>query len=87
MSYAKTVNQALGADATATAPTVKETLHDALDSEPVATVSAIAMTYHGYKRTGSLIWALIYGAAGKWFPIETVPLAFAQGFGKKKECP
>lgn len=62
-------------------------LRDFLNSEPVSTASAIAMTYHGYKRTGSIVWALLWGAMGKWFPIETVPVAIAQGFGQKKACP
>ncbi len=62
-------------------------LRDALNTDPVSTASAIALTYHGYKRTGSLVWALVYGLAGKWFPIEAVPIALAQGFGQKKACP
>lgn len=46
----------------------------------VATVASGAMVYHGYKRTGSVLWALVYGLAG---PLA-VPFALAQGFGKKK---
>lgn len=61
-------------------------LHDKLNSDPVTTAAAAAMAYHGYKRTGSLTWALVYALAGKWFPIEAVPIALAQGFGQKKEC-
>lgn len=61
-------------------------LRDRLNSEPVSTAAAVALVYHGYKRTGSILWALVYGAAGKWFPIEAVPIAVAQGFGTKKEC-
>ena len=30
-----------------------------VSSDTVSTVSMVALTYHGYKRTGSLIWALI----------------------------
>lgn len=62
-------------------------LRDALNSDNMSTAAAIAMTYHGYKRTGSLLWAMIYGLAGREFPIETVPLALAQGFAQKKACP
>lgn len=62
-------------------------LRDTINSEPVSTASAIALTYHGYKRTGSIIWALIYGALGKWKPVVAVPIAVAQGFGNKKVCP
>lgn len=54
-------------------------------SPALKTAAAVAMTYHGYKRTGSLMWALIYGAAGKLVPLIAVPVAAAQGFGQKKE--
>jgi len=62
-------------------------LRDAVNSEPVSTGAAILLTYHGYKRTGSLAWALVYGLAGKWFPVEAVPIAIAQGLGQRKPCP
>jgi hypothetical protein len=70
----------------AAAPAQEMSLHDKLNSDPVTTAAAAAMAYHGYKRTGSLTWALVYALAGKWFPIEAVPIALAQGFGQKKEC-
>jgi hypothetical protein len=56
-------------------------------SEPVKTASAIALTYHGYKRTGSIVWALLYGLAGRTVPVAAVPIALAQGFGQRKACP
>lgn len=59
-------------------------LRDKLTSEPVSTVSAVALTYHGYKRTGSILWALVYGLAGRVIPLVAVPVSVAQGFGKKK---
>jgi hypothetical protein len=62
-------------------------LRNTLTSESLRTASAIALTYHGYRRTGSLVWALIYGLAGKWFPVGAVPIALAQGFGQRKPCP
>lgn len=62
------------------------TLRGAINSEPVSTAAAAALVYHGYRRTGSLTWALIYGLAGRWFPLGAVPVALAQGFGAKKEC-
>lgn len=62
-------------------------LSDAINSPTVSTAAALALTFHGYRRTGSLIWALVYGIAGKVFPIEAVPIALAQGFGQKKPCP
>lgn len=49
--------------------------------------AAVALIYHGYKRTGSLALALLYGLAGRYVPTVAVPVALAQGFGKKKECP
>jgi len=62
-------------------------LSAAINSEPVSTASAILLTYHGYARTGSLFWALVWGALGKWKPIYAVPVAVAQGLGHKKACP
>lgn len=72
---------------TAPARTRPFNLRDALTSEPVKTASAIALTYHGYRRTGSIIWALLYGLAGRAVPIAAVPISLAQGFGQKKSCP
>lgn len=82
--------RAVGDDAAPASAVVAErpfSLHDAVNSEPVSTASALLLTYHGYRRTGSLFWALVYGAAGKWFPLEAVPIAVAQGFAAKKACP
>jgi hypothetical protein len=62
-------------------------LRDRLTSEPVKTAAAIALTYHGYRRTGSLVWALVYGLAGRLVPVAAVPISLAQGFGQKKPCP
>lgn len=44
--------------------------------------SVAASTYHGYKRTGSVGWALAWGAAGSIAPIITPTIAVAQGFAK-----
>jgi len=62
-------------------------LRGALTSEPVKTAAAIALTYHGYRRTGSILWALLYGLAGRLVPVAAVPIALAQGYGQKKACP
>lgn len=43
-----------------------------------------ASVYHGYKRNRSVGWALVWGAAGAFFPIVTPAIALAQGFGKRK---
>lgn len=84
------VLQSIGDDAPVavapTPPSARFDLRDAINSEVVSTASAIALTYHGYRRTGSIFWALIYGLAGKVFPIEAVPIAIGQGFAQKKEC-
>jgi len=39
--------------------------------------------YHGYKRNKSVGWAIWWGLMGGIFPVVTVPVAFAQGFGKR----
>jgi len=73
-------------DAAPVAPP-RSSIHDIVASEGVSTAATIALTYHGYKRTGSLVWALIYGMAGRWFPVVAVPVSLAQGFGERKPCP
>lgn len=71
----------------AASSTPARSLRDTLNSDPVSTAAAAALVYHGYRRTGSILWALLYGVAGKVFPIEAVPIALAQGFAQKKACP
>lgn len=44
-----------------------------------------ASAYHGYKRNNSTGWAIWWGLMGGLFPIITVPVAFAQGFGKRSK--
>ena len=63
---------------------VNLTLIPDIPSKTVKLASSIALTYHGYARTGSVLWALIYGLAGRLVPIAAVPIAVAQGFGEKK---
>ena len=48
----------------------------------LAVVGTAAGAYHGYKRTGSTGWAIGWALAGGLFPIITIPVALAQGFGK-----
>lgn len=39
--------------------------------------------YHGYKRSnGSIGWTIGWALLGGLFPIITIPVAYAQGFGK-----
>ncbi len=40
--------------------------------------------YHGYKRDRSVGWAIAWGLLGGAFPIVTIPVSIAQGFGKPK---
>ncbi len=67
-------------------PAPTPSLRGFINSEPVSTAAAVALTYHGYKRTGSILWALFYGAMGKWVPAIAVPVSMAQGFGEEKPC-
>ncbi len=52
------------------------------------TAASIAGTtlgaYHGYKRTDSIGWAIGWGLLGGIFPFITLPIAYAQGFGKRE---
>lgn len=43
-----------------------------------------AAAYHGYKRNGSVKWAIVWGLLGGLAPIITNGIALAQGFGKRK---
>lgn len=43
--------------------------------------------YHGYKRDGSVGWALAWAALGGLFPIVTIPVAIAQGFAQPGPAP
>lgn len=41
--------------------------------------------YHGYKRSGGSVGSAVgWGLLGGLVPIITVPVAFAQGFGKRR---
>lgn len=72
---------------TTSSPTTESNLGEIVNSHSVSTGTAMALTYHGYKRTGSIVWALIYGALGYWKPVVMAPIALAQGFGERKPCP
>jgi hypothetical protein len=50
----------------------------------VGVVGGVLGAYHGYKRNNSVGWAIAWGLLGSIFPIITIPIAFAQGFGKRK---
>lgn len=50
----------------------------------VTAAAAGTAAYHGYKRNNSVGWAIWWGLMGGIFPVITIPVAFAQGFGKRK---
>jgi hypothetical protein len=72
--------------ATTPAPAASPNLSDLISSPGAKTVATGVMLYHGYRRTGSIIWALLYGLAGREVPEFAVPIALAQGYGKRKIC-
>lgn len=48
------------------------------------TAAFSSLVYHGYKRNDSVGWALVWGIFGGLVWPITVPIAIAQGFGKRK---
>lgn len=40
--------------------------------------------YHGYKRNNSVGWAIGWALLGSIFPVITIPVSLAQGFGERK---
>ena len=86
----KTYIRTLGADtpaAVAKPASGNAAVRDLVDSDAVKTIASAALVYHGYRRTGSIFWALVYGLAGRTAPVVTTAVAVAQGFGERKTCP
>lgn len=50
----------------------------------MSTVGVAAGAYHGYKRDNSIGWAIGWAVLGGLVPFITIPVAIAQGFGKRK---
>lgn len=50
----------------------------------ISTAATGAAAYHGYKRNNSIGWAIGWGFLGALFPVITIPVAIAQGFGEPK---
>lgn len=50
----------------------------------LATASAAASAYHGYKRNDSIGWAIWWFFMGSLFPVITPVVAVAQGFGRRE---
>jgi hypothetical protein len=46
------------------------------------TVASAALAYHGYKRTGSIGWALAWAVVGGFAWPLALGVAYAQGFGQ-----
>ena len=61
---------------------VAETYNEIQDT--VRPISALAMAYHGYKRTKSVGWALGWSAFGALAPLLAPVIAVAEGFAKPK---
>lgn len=49
----------------------------------LSTIGAGVGAYHGYLRNNSVGWGVVWGLLGAAFPIFVVPIAFAQGIGKR----
>lgn len=51
----------------------------------IAGVAGTALgAYHGYKRNNSVGWAIGWALLGGIAPVIVIPVAFAQGIGKRK---
>jgi len=82
--FVPSVHEAVGDDA---APSGGGTITDALESPAwriLSMAGAALGAFHGYKRNDSIGWAIGWGLLGSIAPIIVIPIAFAQGFGKRK---
>jgi hypothetical protein len=66
------------------------TANDATAGIPVwaaalTTAGTAIGAYHGYKRHGSVLWALGWGLFGGLLPVVAIPVAFAQGLSKAEK--
>lgn len=52
---------------------------------PIAMAATAALAYHGYKRNNSIGWAIGWVLIGGLAPVIALPIAFAQGFAKRKK--
>ena len=75
---------AVTTDATTVAPSVAA-VTDWMTAENASYAAGALCAYHGYRRSdGSIIWAIIWALMGKWKPLYVVPIAIAQGVGRRK---
>jgi len=77
----------VGDDATAPAAPVPTSSLSINLNGWLSRIGAALAAYHGYKRNGSIGWALAWGAAGAFAPIITNAIGFAQGYSKPKGAP
>ncbi len=84
--YHRTQRPALMGDDVASPAVVEDKGDDTpiLDEPIVKAAITGAGVYHGYKRTGSVTWALVYGLLARLAPVTTGAVVIAQGFGKPK---
>ena len=63
-----------------------DTVVDAMWSRPARVATSLALAYHGYRRTNSIIWALLWAALGAASPpfAATFALAMKPGFARRK---
>lgn len=57
---------------------------DEFRMSPLRIAAAALAAYHGYRRNSSIGWAVVWAFLGSSFPIITLPVALAQGFGQPK---
>lgn len=50
----------------------------------LSVLGAATGAYHGYRRNDSIGWALGWAVLGGLFPIVTIPVSLAQGYGQPK---
>jgi hypothetical protein len=82
--FAAPGEQWLGADDQAPAPVASPARKTFAILYGVAGLAGAAIgAYHGYKRNDSVGWAIGWSLLGSLAPIIVIPVALAQGIGKK----
>lgn len=51
----------------------------------ILAASAAASAYHGYRRDGSIGWAVVWGLCGLFLPVVTPAVALLQGYAEPKK--
>ena len=64
---------------------VSTSIGDATPWLIIPALGGAAAAYHGYKRNnGALGWTAVWAVCGALAPIIAIPVALAQGFGKRR---